>query len=724
MRQGLASIFQIKCSFCGQNNKIKMSGQHRSGLRGPPAFNINTRAALGCLHAGIGQTHINNVLSTLNAPTLNSVTFKLGEREVGKAIEKTTRSSCLDCLTKEKEQALKNGIQSDENNLVPIPCSFDMGWQKRGKGHNSPTGHAAVMSLSSGKVLDYTTRTKCCRFCDSAKARGQTPKAHDCRKNHTASSKAMEPTAAVVLFNNAPNHAVKFSSYTGDDDSTTEAHIREKVTYGVEKFRDIVHIKRSLTTRLYNLSQSGRIENCSPLSQKVINYLVKCFSYSITQNKGNSKEIQATIRCIIPHAFGDHSNCATSWCGYTEDPDTYKHKDLPYGKDLHGDKLRSALENIFNDYCTDTVAEKLAPMTNSQRNEALNSVVGFKNPKIRFYGGSESNDFRVACGVAQTNLRHRYVSRTLKALNIDPGNFCSDFGERMTLQVLRDKNRKSTLEFKRRRANIRRQNCAQTASKEARGGKMYETGIGLNLDLNIISKTLTAGQFKEIESIFPQYTPRPLAKKVQHDENKFYNFLIFDTETNTTRKSAELCQLSITDQSGLYQFSQYILPVQDIDYFASKVNKLKILKINGERKLFKDNEEVNALPLKDVISEFLSYVLQSIDRAKSNTNKQVCTVIIGHNASTFGTPILLRNSGNEFTEGLTSMDIWFADSLSLFKTLVETKLPSLQNSDGSFPKTNQSSLYKTLFDKSFNAHDALEDVLALRKIMFSSRLEL
>lgn len=159
------------------------------------------------------------------------------------------------------------------------------------------------------------------------------------------------------------------------------------------------------------------------------------------------------------------------------------------------------------------MAEKLAPMTNSQRNEALNSVVGSKNPKIRLYGGNESNDFRVACGVAQTNLRHRYVSRTLEALNIDPGNFCSDFGERMILQVLRDKNRKSTVEFKRNRANISRENCAQTACKEAREGKTYETRIGLNLDLNIISKTLTASQFKEIESTVPQHTPRPLAKK-------------------------------------------------------------------------------------------------------------------------------------------------------------------------------------------------------------------
>ena len=100
------------------------------------------------------------------SPTLNSVTFKLRERELGKAVESIAKSSCQNCLTMEKNEALHNGVKSDEGNLFPIPCSFDMGWRRRGKGHNSRTGQAAVMSLSSGKVLDYTTRTKSCRFCD------------------------------------------------------------------------------------------------------------------------------------------------------------------------------------------------------------------------------------------------------------------------------------------------------------------------------------------------------------------------------------------------------------------------------------------------------------------------------------------------------------------------------------------------------------------------------
>ena len=122
------------------------------------------------------------------------------------------------------------------------------------------------MGLNTGKVLDYATKNKSCRLCNVATKAGKKVKKHDCRRNHSGSSKAMEPISAVQMFNNAINSNVKFSTYTGDDDSTTESHIKENVPYGVEKWSDTVHIKRSLTTRLYNLSQ----RNSSVLSQKVI----------------------------------------------------------------------------------------------------------------------------------------------------------------------------------------------------------------------------------------------------------------------------------------------------------------------------------------------------------------------------------------------------------------------------------------------------------------------
>ena len=126
----------------------------------------------------------------------------------------------------------------------------------------------------------------------------------------------------------------------------------------------------------------------------------------------------------------------------------------------------------------------------------------------------------------------------------------------MTNHVQKEKLRKSSFAYKQGRANARKQNSAQTAKPRSEPR----------------SSILPASALTEIETIVSPYTPRPLATKVKYDENKFYNFLIFDTETNTTGKSAELCQLSATDQTDLYQFSTYTLPVHDIDHFASKVN--------------------------------------------------------------------------------------------------------------------------------------------------------
>ena len=209
---------------------------------------------------------------------------------------------------------------------------------------------------------------------------------------------------AVDLFQHAIKNGVKYSIYTGDDDATTQAHIRDKVPYKVEKHSDTVHTKRSLVSKLYSLRSSQKFPGCSTLSVKVIGYLGKCFGYCIAQNKNNPQSLKTAIQNIVPHAFGKHQNCNDMWCHYKQNPENCKHNELPFGNDLHGDELERALTTIFNEYSTDVVVKKLAPAANSQRNESLNNSVGSKNPKIRFYGGSESNSFRIACGISQKTI--------------------------------------------------------------------------------------------------------------------------------------------------------------------------------------------------------------------------------------------------------------------------------------------------------------------------------
>ena len=107
---------------------------------------------------------------------------------------------------------------------------------------------------------------------------------------------------------------------------------------------------------------------------------------------------------------------------------------------MHGDELEKALTTVLNEYSTDVVVKKLAPATNSQRNESLNNVVGSKNPKIRFYGGSESNDFRIACGISQKNEGQKYVCQTLEEINITPGLHCKRYCEFADKQSFQQKN--------------------------------------------------------------------------------------------------------------------------------------------------------------------------------------------------------------------------------------------------------------------------------------------
>lgn len=130
IKEGSASIISIVCQECGKHNNVVTSGQHRYGKRGPKAYDINTRIALGAIDNGIGYTHMNSFLSTLNVPTLNKSSYKKREREVGKAIEEVASNSCQMVLEDEICAAESNGKIPDNGGLVPLSVSYDMQWLK------------------------------------------------------------------------------------------------------------------------------------------------------------------------------------------------------------------------------------------------------------------------------------------------------------------------------------------------------------------------------------------------------------------------------------------------------------------------------------------------------------------------------------------------------------------------------------------------------------------
>lgn len=122
----------------------------------------------------------------------------------------------------------------------------------------------------------------------------------------------MEPEGAVDLIKRVPTLGetpVKYAVFIGDDDCSTISWIKEEVTYQVEKWSDTVHAKRSLINNLYKLkSEQTFPRGESILSNKIIEYFGKSFSYAVDQNAGFKDGLKESIQLIV-HAFGIHENC-------------------------------------------------------------------------------------------------------------------------------------------------------------------------------------------------------------------------------------------------------------------------------------------------------------------------------------------------------------------------------------------------------------------------------
>ena len=117
--------------------------------------------------------------------------------------------------------------------------------------------------------------------------------------------------------------------------------------------------------------------------------------------------------------------------------------------------------------------------------------------------------------------------------------------------------------------------------------------------------------------------------------------------------------------------------------------------------------------------------IQYIENIKSTANNKIIPVLIGHNASVFDTPILLRSLTPGYIHALKELDAHFADSLPLAKQILKEHHPALcMAATAKFCQAALGSQYSTLFYALFPAHDALEDVKALRKVLFQSKSNL
>lgn len=103
------------------------------------------------LHAGIGPPHVNALFTSINLPPVSKNILKVREREIGPAIESVAKKSCEEAI--EIEKRFWSSEENSGAETINIGVSYDMGWQKRGKGHNSLTGNCCYIYVTAYNIL-------------------------------------------------------------------------------------------------------------------------------------------------------------------------------------------------------------------------------------------------------------------------------------------------------------------------------------------------------------------------------------------------------------------------------------------------------------------------------------------------------------------------------------------------------------------------------------------
>ena len=164
------------------------------------------------------------------------------------------------------------------------------------------------------------------------------------------------------------------------------------------------------------------------------------------------------------------------------------------------------------------------------------------------------------------------------------------------------------------------------------------------------------------------------------------------------------------------------MPEGTISHQASQGHGLKITFSEGKRSLAKNGEVVNSVTIYKAVEEFLAFIKREVD---ANTNCPV--LLIAHNGEKYDMKILLRfiKKANAY-EQWRNLPLYFVDSRLVCKEKLQTLndvIHLILSEKTRKPSLKITDIYQSLFSETFQAHDSLEDVVALNRIMCSNELD-
>ncbi len=341
----------------------------------------------------------------------------------------------LDELEQEAKEEMTNAAKEvhestdsekpGDDGIVDAAVSFDGTWAKRG--FTSLTGVVFVISVDTGKVLDYHCLSKFCQKCSlkKSKCKDDTKKFQDWQVEHIASgecdinfegsSPAMECEGAVVLWKRSiEKNNMHYKWMVSDGDS--KAHSAVEDIYGenckVEKLDCVGHVQKRMAKHLMKLKATNKsklsdgktIGGKGRLTEGKIKQLQKYYGLAIRQNtskKANPTQTEVdvvvykmkNIIAILHHSVHlkdpkkQHRYCPrgeSSWCKWQQDQSsgtsTYD------GSDCLPEVFLKQLTPTFLALSEQKLLERCVCGATQNANECLNSLVLARCPKHKNHG--------------------------------------------------------------------------------------------------------------------------------------------------------------------------------------------------------------------------------------------------------------------------------------------------------------------------------------------------
>ena len=286
-------------------------------------YATNIRAILASYYVGTGGLDIGmvNAIQGIEGTKNWETIFTRHSSTVCDAILKVMGACFENNLKEEVERTFQ------ETGHRKIAVSFDMGWQKKGTGHNydSNSGHAYFIGCRTGQVIDYLVYSKKCSKCDAAVAMGEEPMAHEnCPRNYlTGSSKAMEASAALQLLVALHDRGISIEFIVSDDDSTMRATLQHIGTHKNGKLRldvlvptflcDPSHRIKVMVKDIFVMALSSDAKcECKKIDALRLKKYIGCM---IAKSKMLPfPQFKKLSKAPIEHLFGCHEWCSCDWC--------------------------------------------------------------------------------------------------------------------------------------------------------------------------------------------------------------------------------------------------------------------------------------------------------------------------------------------------------------------------------------------------------------------------